>query len=276
MATTLIARKFAEGFMFPEGPVFDRNENLYVVNLKGGCISRITPDGKVVKFVETGGAPNGATIRQNGHLVVADFGLRAILDISPSGKIQVIARQWQDKEFMGPNDLTFDPNGNLYFTDPEGSSLDNRVGAVYCLTREGKVLLLADGFAYPNGIAVSLDDKTLYVAETFTGDIYQIPLKGDGTASTDRRVWARLGEGVWPDGIALAIDGQLFVACFQKGAVAVIAPNGSLVNYLPAGGAHPTNVAFGGVGNKQLYITETETNAVYVLDLGIEGQQLFG
>jgi gluconolactonase len=276
MATSLIARKFAEGFMFPEGPVFDKDGDLYVVNLKGGHISRVSPKGEVTKFVETGGAPNGAAIRRDNHLLVADCGLKAILDISPEGKIRIVADKYQGRNFMGPNDLAFDSNGNLYFTDPEGSSLDNPIGAVYCLTKEEKVLLVANSFAYPNGVAISSDGKTLYVAESSTGNIYQIPLKGDGTAVTKPKIWAKLGEEAEPDGMAFAANGELFVACFKKGAIAVIAPDGILIKYLPAGGAHPTNVAFGGIKNSQLYITETETNAVYVLDLDVEGQQLFG
>jgi len=76
--------------------------------------------------------------------------------------------------------------------------------------------------------------------------------------------------------MALTIDKQLLVACYQKGVVAVISPNGQVVDYIFAGGAYPTNIAFGGKENKKLYITEIETNSVYIVDLGIEGQPLFG
>jgi len=180
--------------MFPEGPVFDRKGNLYVMNLQGGCISKIKPNGKVSKFVETGGAPNGATISKNDYLIIADCKLKSILNIVPSGKIQVITSQYQGREFLGPNDVIFGPHGNLYFTDPTGSSLKDRIGAVYCHTKQGEVFLLSEGFAYPNGIVVPSDGKTIFVAETFTGDIHQIFLNGDGTASTERKIWVKLGE----------------------------------------------------------------------------------
>ena len=115
---------FATGFKFPEGPAFDRNKNLFVVNIDTGDISKISPKGQVKVFVNTGGAPNGAQFHPNGDLYVADRA-KGIIAISPNGNIRVVVNNYQGKKFNGPNDLVFDSAGNLYFTDPHGSSAEN-------------------------------------------------------------------------------------------------------------------------------------------------------
>lgn len=112
---------FAKGFRFPEGPAFDRNGNLFIVNIESGDISKITPEGQVKTFVNTGGAPNGARFHPNGDLYVADR-QKGIITVSPDGKIRVVLDHYLGRKFNGPNDLIFDSRGNLYFTDPHGST----------------------------------------------------------------------------------------------------------------------------------------------------------
>ena len=131
---------FANGFKFPEGPAFDRNGNLFIVDVGTGDISTISPEGRVKTFVNTGGAPNGAKFHPNGDLYVADR-VKGIIAISPDGKVRVIVDRFQGKKFNGPNDLVFDSRGNLYFTDPHGSSAENPFGrCLSTLVRRGNDL----------------------------------------------------------------------------------------------------------------------------------------
>ena len=144
---------FANGFKFPEGPAFDRNGNLFVVDVDTGDISHISPEGQAKTFVNTGGAPNGAKFHPNGDLYVADR-VKGIIAISPDGNTRVIVDHYQGKKFNGPNDLIFDSRGNLYFTDPHGSSAENPFGCVYRLSSNGEITCLASGLAFPNGVVL--------------------------------------------------------------------------------------------------------------------------
>jgi len=262
---------FAGGFQSPEGPSFDRQGVLHFVDWDAQVVYRVTPAGEVTPFVNTGGTPTGTKFHRNGHLFVAD-GDHGILDISPDGTIRVAADGWQGRRFRGPNDLVFAPDGDLYFTDPKGSDPEHPIGNVFILRRDGSVERFAGGFQFPNGIVLSDDGRTLYLAETFPNRIWAFELD-EGGHEQSRRVFAELEGGLGPDGMAFGQDGNLYVAHFGKGVVAVINPEGQVIAELPAGGMKPTNVAFWGTS---LYVTEVEKGQVVRLDVGVEGQVLYG
>jgi gluconolactonase len=262
---------FASGFQSPEGPSFDRQGVLHFVDWEAQIVYRVTPDGQVSPFVNTGGVPTGSKFHRNGHLFVAD-GDHGILDISPDGAIRVAASEWQGQRFRGPNDLVFAPNGDLYFTDPRGTGPENPVGNVFILRPDGRAERFAGGFQFPNGIVLSDDGRTLYLAETFPNWIWAFELDETGYERS-RRVFTQLEGGLGPDGMAFGQDGSLYVAHFGKGVVAVVNPEGRVIAELSAGGMKPTNVAF---WESNLYVTEVEKGQVVRLDIGVEGQVLYG
>jgi gluconolactonase len=249
---------FATGFKFPEGPAFDRNGNLFVVDVDTGDISKISPDGQVKIFINTGGAPNGAKFHANGDLYVADR-QKGIIAISPDGKIRVIVEHYQRKKFYGPNDLIFDSKGNLYFTDPHGSSAENPFGCVYRFSSSGELTCLASGLAFPNGLVLSKDEKFLFVANTRKNRILRYVLD----PPVRSYIFSQLSGGWGPDGLAFDVAGNLYVAHYGGGDVIILNPKGEIVERVPVGGGHPTNVAFGGPDRKTLYVTEVETGSVY-------------
>ncbi|MGQ9515736.1 MAG: SMP-30/gluconolactonase/LRE family protein [Anaerolineae bacterium] len=261
----------AYGFRSPEGPSFDRHGVLHFVDWDAQYIYRLTLDGQVAPFVNTRGVPTGSKFHKNGHLFVAD-GALGILDIAPDGTFRVVASKCQGQRFNGPNDLVFASNGDLYFTDPAGSSPQNPIGSVYILRRDGTVEHFAGGFQFPNGIVLSDDGQTLFLAETYSKRIWAFELDRHGYERS-RRVFAELEGGLGPDGMAFGQDGNLYVAHFGKGVVAVIDPQGRVVAELPAGGKKPTNVAFWG---DSLYVTEVEKGQIVCLDIGVKGQILYG
>ncbi len=261
----------ASGFQSPEGPSFDREGTLHFVDWDAQVVYRATLDGKVSPFVNTAGVPTGSKFHRNGHLFVAD-GDRGILDLSTKGEVHVVASGWAGGRFRGPNDLVFAANGDFYFTDPKGSDPEHPIGNVFLVRQDGRVERFAEGFQFPNGIVLSDDGRTLYLGETYPNHVLAFDLDEQGHEQA-RRVFARLEGGLGPDGMAFGRDGNLYVAHYGKGAVAVIDPEGRVIADLPVGGMNPTNVAFWGAS---LFVTEVEEGQVVRLDIGVEGQVLYG
>jgi gluconolactonase len=262
---------FAEGFKFPEGPAFDSAGNLFAVNVKTGDISKISPAGQVKTFVNTGGAPNGAKFHLHGDLYVADR-MMGIMAVSPQGEMRVIVDRYQGKRFNGPNDLLFDSRGNLYFTDPHGSSAENPIGRLFRVSSQGKLDCLAEGLAFPNGLALSPHEKYLFVADTRKNRILRYVLD----PPVRSYLFAQMNGGWGPDGMAFDLAGNLYVAHYGGGEVMVIDPKGELAERITVGGLFPTNVAFGGPDRKTVYVTEVETGSIYRFKADCPGLPLYG
>jgi len=261
------------GLGFAEGINFDRDGTLYCVDLEGGGVWRMPRGHALQHWVHTGGRPNGSRFGPAGDLFVADRGRKAILRLSTgAGSIAVYADRWEGRPFLGPNDLCFGPDGLLYFTDPEGSSLANPTGAVYAVAVDGSVARVAAGLAYPNGLAVTPDGAILIVAETATGLLRRYSLAAGG-AREELEPFAALSKlGAGPDGMAFGADGLLYVADYGLGFVHVVAPDGAVVAGMPGGGPTPTNVAF---WQDSLYVTEGTSGSIYRFDIGTSEQPPF-
>lgn len=275
---SLELQKVADGLNFPEGPAWDGAGTLYVSNCKGDWISKITAEGADV-FLKAAAKPftfektNGMTVFKDHYLYACEFGRGAILKISPAGKTEIFAAGYQGKRFNRPNDLAFDPAGNLYFTDPNHYRRENPDGVVYRVAvGTGQVTPVASKLAFPNGIAFSADGKTLFVCESVFERVLKFTVNSDGSLS-NQQVFVVLPGGD-PDGINLDQAGNLYVAHFGGGAICVVSPDGSVIQKIPTPGKRPTNVEFGGKDLRTLYITETETGAVYQATVKIPGLPL--
>jgi gluconolactonase len=272
--------KLGEGLKFAEGPAWDGKGNIYVSNCDAD-------PGFVTKFDETGNQSvaytgsaktflktNGMTVGQNGSLFACDFGKKAIVEIRPDGSVSNYADNYQGVALRGPNDLAFDPNGNLYFTDPAGSGKAAPVGRVYRVDKLKNVTLVAQGLAFPNGIAFSADGKNLFVAESQKYQVLKYAVKGDGTLG-EKAVFCTLPGEKDPDGLNLDSAGNLWVAQFGGGAVHEFDPSGKLIRSIELPGPNVTNVEFGGKDMKTLYITEVKTGGLYRIRTEVPGLKLF-
>ncbi|MBN1847578.1 MAG: SMP-30/gluconolactonase/LRE family protein [Deltaproteobacteria bacterium] len=269
--TNRSAGVFASGFRFPEGPAFDRCGNLFVVDIDTGRVSKISTEGKMEVFVHTGGEPNGAAFHANGDLYIADR-TKGIMAVSPDGFIRVIADQFQGRKFYGPNDLAFDYRGNLYFTDPLGSSSENPFGCIYRISNDGEITCMATGLPFPNGLLVNKEGSCLFVAITRKNRILRYVLDPPPFRSY---LFSQFTGGWGPDGMALDEQGHLYIAHYGGGDVLVVNPKGGLIERIPVGGNFPTNLAFGGPDRKTLYVTEVETGSVYRIETDSPGLELY-
>lgn len=269
-----ISTVLATGLAFPEGPVLSRDGGtLYCVNVEASFLSRLDIATRTLTrewlTLPDGGRGNGATLGPDNALYVADVGARRIVrigladDPSPGAVTTVADTNHVGAPLRGPNDLIFAPDGSIYFTDPEGSS-DDPIGAVYKVHSTTRhVSRIANGLRYPNGLVLSQDGETLYVAQSPLGCIEAINL-----ASGVLRPFAAVGGTGGPDGLRLGADGYIYAAIFGGGVVAKVSPQGEVVARLPVGGQNPTNLCFAQNG-RGLYVTEAETHSLIYLPLAL-------
>ena len=126
------------GYDSPEGPAFDQDGNLYFVNWLSSAIVRLTPGGMASEFFNTGGIPAGLAFHRDGSLYVADEGdeIHGVLRVA-NGQATILVNDFEGQPLNGANDLVFDENGVLYFSDPWRSSAENPIGGFYRLFPDG-------------------------------------------------------------------------------------------------------------------------------------------
>ncbi|MCO5220148.1 MAG: SMP-30/gluconolactonase/LRE family protein [Thermomicrobiales bacterium] len=265
----------ASGFDTLEGPAFDRHGNLFFVDWERHSILRRTPDGEVREFYNTSGIPAGLAFHPDGSLWVADEGehIHGLLRITPDAEANIIVNEYQGKPLNGANDLVFDKDGNVYFSDPWETSAANPVGGFYRYTIDGELQQLDTGLAFPNGVALTHDGQFVMLAETYRDRILRYRIDPDGAVGP-REVWANTSQPSGGDGMAFAEDGNLYVAHHGAGAVDIFDPTGKQVGSISVPGKSTTNCAFGGPNRKTLVITECETGSLYAIDLDVSGQPL--
>jgi gluconolactonase len=276
--------KIAEVPGYCEGIVFDRAGLAYVSDTQHGTIYTVTLDGKTALWAKTT-APNGHKILADGTHLVCDKG--AVLHLDATGqKLRDASSECDGKPLRSPNDLTIDPKGGFYFTDPGGSDVKNPIGTVHYVDPQGKTHLVAQGLAFPNGVVLRPDGKTLIVGESGYNRVLAYPVLSPGKVGP-RKIFATLptkhGDQIdnAPDGMTLDVDGNLFVAHYGMHTVQVLSPQGALLRSYPGGNLTTSNVAFAGPNMDQLFVTgaladeKTSRGALWRLDLkGVHGLKL--
>jgi gluconolactonase len=277
---------------FTEGPVADRDGNVYFTELVFQRIMKLTPQGVLTVFREQSNNANGMLIDPEGRLIACEgaasqrmgvpqtFKPRVTRTDLATGKVEVLADSYQGKPFVGPNDVTIDSKGRLYFTDLTG-------GAVYRLDGPGQLarILATPDIQRPNGIQISPDDGTLYLIEangTQGGArmIRAYDLRPDGTVA-NMRVHYNFYPGRSADGMSIDSQGNLYASAGMgqlrgtsetldtKTGIYVISPKGALLKFIPIAEDYITNNAFGGPDMKTLYVTAGKT--LYKLRTDIAG-----
>lgn len=223
------------------------------------------------------GIPAALAFGPDGCLYVTDEGRRAVVRVTPEGEIIDFITHYRGERLNGPNDLCFDEDGNLFFTDPWGSSLEKRIGAVYGYNwSSGELYQIHRGLAFPNGILVR--NGRVYAAETLTNKIWAYDVTGPGKAEhpvefcslPDLKVRILTG----PDGMAFDEEGNIYVATVGVGFVYVFGPKGNLIWSIPTGGVRPTNVCFGGPNHDTLFVTIDDLGTMVTIPIGIKGYRL--
>jgi gluconolactonase len=258
---------------FIEGPSFDRDGNLYIVDIPYGRIFRISPAGEFQLMAEYDGEPNGLKIARDGRIFITDY-RHGLMMLDPrNGQVSsVLERRWSES-FKGVNDLVFAGNDDIYFTDQGQTGLHDPTGRVYRLRTNGTLDLIVGNVPSPNGLVLNGAEHILYVAATRGNSIWRIPLMPDGTASKVG-IFVQLSASLGgPDGLAMDEEDNLAVAHAGLGAVWIFSRLGEpLYRIHSCEGLATTNVAYGGADNKSLYITESESGCVLVARVPVAGR----
>jgi gluconolactonase len=209
--------KFAGGFGFTEGPVWDAQGFLYVSDEVKNEIVRVFPGGRRETVFKTGD-PDGSTYDRKHRLITTASVLRAIVAVKPDGSYQMLADKYQGKRLNSPNDVLLGPDGALYFTDPtldlvKGEKQEIPFQGVYRLAADGSLRLLTKDLAQPNGLAFSPDGRRLYIDDSMNRDIHVYDVGPNGDLSKGRFFAKEEGppESGVPDGMRVDRQGNLYV-----------------------------------------------------------------
>jgi gluconolactonase len=255
---------------FLEGPAFDRQGNLFVVDLAFGRIFKISPQAEFSVFAEYDGEPNGIAIHKDGRIFVADH-KRGIVVVDGKN-VTPVASRYHAQGFKGVNDLYFDHAGNLYFTDQGVTDLADPSGAVYRLSASGSLQQLVNCVPSPNGVVLSKNQTTLFVAATRANAVWRLPFAPDG-AVVRMGVQIQLSGGRGPDGMAMDEDDGLAVAHPDMGAVWLFNHRGEpLYRVQSCKSDVVTNVAYQG---NTLYITDSGSGCVLRAKVPPSGRLLY-
>jgi gluconolactonase len=292
-----------------EGPAVAPDGSIYFsdipVGKDKGMILRFDPRTKrVAVFTDDSGKSNGLAFDAKGFLIAcegADGGGGCVSrrDVK-TGKREVLADKYMGKRFNAPNDLVLDRKGRIYFTDPkylgdEKRELEHR--AVYRIDTHGHVVEVTHDVEKPNGIALSPDEKTLYVADHNNGTdqidpkapppkkgamkVYAFPLGDDGLIKGERKTLVDFGAENGCDGMTVDAKGNIYLTArsLKRPGVLVINPKGEEIAFIPTGPSQPdakepvglpSNCCFGiGDDSKTLYVTVDKS--LYRIRLKVDG-----
>jgi len=259
---------------FLEGPVFDDQGNLYVTDIPWGRILRVDAQGEWSVVAEYDGEPNGMKFLNAQPLLITDYknGLMQ-LDVA-SGRVTPYLERRNSERFKGVNDLVFDSSGNLYFTDQGQSGLHDPSGRLYRLRPNGQLDLLLANVPSPNGVALSPDEKVLYLAVTRGNCVWRVPLLPDGSVAKVSQFFTSYGPS-GPDGLAVDERGRLLVANPGLGYLWVLNTRAEPVLVLRGDpGSSITNLAFGGADRTEIHVTDSTHGQILRATLDVPGLPL--
>ena len=286
---------------FPEGPIAMPDGSVIVVEIARGTLSRVQPDGTIEVISTPGGGPNGAAIGPDGACYVcnnggfdwhksstglvfpgnqpADYTSGRIerIDIE-TGEFSVLYADCDGVPLCGPNDIVFDATGGFWFTD-HGKTRPrdrDRTGVFYATIDGAHIQEAIFPMEGPNGIGLSPDEKTLYVAETPTGRLWAYPLSAPGKVDTSARptMMAQIPDHHMFDSLALDADGNICVATLITGGITIHSPDAKQARLVEMPDVLTTNICFGGEGLKTAYITLSTTGKLVACEWETPGLPL--
>jgi gluconolactonase len=299
-------RELTSGLEFPEGPVAMSDGSIVVTEIKGGRITRVTPDGAKQTLAEPGGGPNGAALGPDGMLYVTNNGGSFVwLDLDgitaphqpnpehrggrieridlDSGEVEVLYTECDGRRLRGPNDIVFDREGGFYFTDHgvRDEYQADRTAIHYAKPDGSAIHEVARPLDGPNGIGLSPDGARLYVAETFSGRVWWWDVDSPGQLvhapginPNGGTLLAGLPGLQMLDSMAVDGEGHVCVATLINGGITRISPDGEQIEFFGTDEIFTTNICFGGSDLRTAYVTLSGTGRLVTFDWPAPGFDL--
>ena len=312
-----VLREITTGLDFPEGPMAMDDGSVIVVEIAGGNLTRVRTDGRHQVLARCGGGPNGAAFGPDGRVYVCNNGGFDYqrLNVGPlpvagfpggpfhvpglqhpdyiggriqrvdihTGKVEDLYTECDGRPLRAPNDIVFDDCGGFWFSD-HGQTRErdrDRTGVFYARSDGSfieEVLFPLDG---PNGIGLSPDGATLYVAETYPTRLWSWPIPSPGAVIQDTTILPLSGRLVvdppglhlW-DSLAVEAGGNICIGTLITGGITVVSPEGEIVEIVPARDPLTTNICFGGADLRTAYITLSGTGSLVACDWPRPGLRL--
>ena len=282
----------AEDLGFPEGPIAMGDGSVILTEIERGMLTRVAADGRKTTVAECGGGPNGAAIGPDGAIYVTNNGgafqwlkqdgltipgptppdhkggLIQRVDIA-SGKVETVYEACDGRRLFGPNDLVFDRSGGFWFTDHGTSTPTGRNygGLYYALSNGSKIVRARDHLISPNGVGLSPNEATVYVADTHLGRLWAFDVSAPGELApaagfAPGRVVCNLPGYQLLDSLAVEAGGKVCVATIINGGITAFDEDGSTEHF-----AFPdlvtTNICFGGAYMRDAWVTCSSTGKLY-------------
>ncbi len=256
------------GFAFTEGPLWRAaTSDLLFQDVLGNVTKKLVLPNTITNFRSPSGYANGLALDQAKKVVACEgsFGGRRVSRENAGGAFDLVLDSWMGKKLNSPNDVIVRSDGTIYFTDPDYGLVvgkEQTFNGVYRIAPNGTPSLVANDLAMPNGIALSPNEKILYVADESAGKIYKFDVASDGSTS-NKALFVSVAH---PDGITVNDQGDVFAAA-ETGVEVFKADGTSLGKKTVA--EQPANVAFGGADRKTLFITAR--TGLYKVELNVAG-----
>jgi gluconolactonase len=300
-------REVCRGLRFPEGPIAMADGSVILVEIERATLSRVSAGGDISVIAKCGGGPNGAAMGPDGRVYVCNNGGFQWTQLGPflrpgdflapdyvggsiqavdvaSGAIETLYTECNGEPLKGPNDIVFDAGGGFYFTDlgkRRGRSIDR--GAVYYARADGSSIVeIVHPIDTPNGIGLSSDESTLYVAETSAARVWAFDIESPGRLGAGPHAfWAgrlvhKFSGYERLDSLAIDSEGNIVVATLGTGCLTAISPDGVIRARIPVPefDLMVTNVCFGGTDLRTAYVTSSGLGRLYAMQWHCPGLAL--
>ena len=267
--TTLV-----DGLDHPEGVAWGADGNWYAGG-EAGQIYRIAGDGTFSQIASTGGFILGLALDGSHNIYACDLFQNKVFKVSAAGEVDVYSDGSADRKFVAPNYPVFAANGDLYVSSSGG--FDEKNGCVFLIRPDGETIIASEEINhFPNGMALSLDGRDLYIIVSNMPGIVKAPIQADGTLGDPQPVVEM--PGTVPDGLALDAEGNIYIACYAPNKVFRYTVSGELElvadDWQSVVLSAPTNIAFGGQDMKYAIFGSLGRWHLSMIEMPVTGARL--